>query len=264
MPEPAIRARDVSVQYRIRRHDGSRTLRSTLVNSLLPWRGARRNRRQTFWALKDINLAAHPGEIIGIIGPNGSGKTTLLRTLAGIIGADRGEVAVRGRVACLMGFGVGFNPDLTGRENIVLSGSLIGIARNRIDEIVEDVIELSELSDFISAPVRTYSRGMRVRLGFAIASHLRPEVLLLDEVLAAGDEAFRKKAGSILDNVRGDRQSVILASHSIPLVRKTCSRVVWLDRGEVRMDDAPQPVCDAYLEQVRLDQARIGPETLSE
>ena len=163
MPEPAIRARDVSVQYRIRRHDGSRTLRSTLVNSLLPWRGARRNRRQTFWALKDINLAAHPGEIIGIIGPNGSGKTTLLRTLAGIIGADRGEVAVRGRVACLMGFGVGFNPDLTGRENIVLSGSLIGIARNRIDEIVEDVIELSELSDFISAPVRTYSRGMRVR-----------------------------------------------------------------------------------------------------
>lgn len=250
MREPNVRARRLSVEYQIRHHHPGRTLRSMLIDG---WRRrsatatSESEPRKRFFALAAIDLEVMPGEVVGIIGRNGSGKTTLLKAIAGIISVDAGEIAVRGRLACLMGFGVGFNPSLTGRENIYLSGSLIGIPRREIEALLDEIIEFSELGDFIEAPIRTYSRGMRVRLGFAVASRLAPEVLLLDEVLAAGDAAFRAKAGDILAQTHKVDQSVLLASHSMPLVRRICNRVLWLDGGRIRLQGDPDEVCNAYL-----------------
>ncbi len=251
MREPAICARDVCVKFNIRHHDSQRTLRSAIVHSLLPGRGGTRSWHREIWALKDVNLDVKRGEVIGVIGRNGAGKSTLLKALAGIIDVDHGEVAVRGRVACMMTFGVGFNPNLTGRENIYLSASLIGIESRQIEEIIDAVIDFSELGEFIAAPVRTYSKGMKIRLGFSIAIHAAPEVLLLDEVLTAGDEAFRSKAGNIIEHIRGDEQAVVIASHSMELVRRSCDRAIWLDEGQLRMQGEPDGTCKAYLEDVK-------------
>ena len=188
---PSIEAHGLSVSFFIRYHNTPVTLRETLIRSLTPRTEKRGRWRKEFWALRDIDLRVYPGEVVGLVGRNGSGKTTLLKTLAGIIEPDRGSLYVRGRVGCLMSFGVGFNPNLTGRENIYLNGTMIGIDRQSIDQVVEQIIEFSELGEFIEAPVRTYSKGMKVRLGFAISLHISPDVLLLDEVLTVGDAAFR-------------------------------------------------------------------------
>ena len=150
-----------------------------------------------------------------------------------------------------MSLGVGFNPNLTGRENIHLSASLIGIKSRRIDEIVDEIVEFSELGEFIAAPVQTYSKGMRVRLGFAIAIHVSPDILLLDEVLTAGDQAFREKAGNIIEHIRGRAQTVVIASHSMGLIRHVCNRAIWLATGEVRMDGDAESVCSAYLDEIK-------------
>lgn len=250
MSEPAIRARNVGIKFNIRHHDSERTLRSALVHALIPSRGGARKWNREFWALEDVSLAVQPGEVVGLIGRNGAGKSTLLRALGGIVDVDRGDIAVRGRVACMMTFGIGFNPNLTGRENIYLSASLIGIETQRIEEILEEVIEFSELGEFVAAPVRTYSKGMRVRLGFSIAIHCAPEVLLLDEVLTAGDEAFRRKAGNVIEHLRGDRQAVVIASHNMGLIRSACDRAIWLEEGHVREAGDADATCAAYLEDV--------------
>lgn len=206
---------------------------------------------QKFWALRDINLTAYPGEAVGIVGRNGSGKTTLLKALAGILGADRGRVEVRGKVGCLMSFGVGFKANLSGRENVFVNGSILGLSQREVAERLDKIIEFSELGDFIDAPVRTYSAGMKGRLGFSIAVHIDPDVLLLDEVLTVGDASFRAKAGSILDRFRGSGKTVIIASHSMELIRKRCTRAVWLERGRIQMDGDPGPVTAAYVKTTR-------------
>ncbi len=224
------------------------TLRETFVRSIGAKRRLARHWRQAHWALRDVDFVAHQGEVIGVIGRNGSGKSTLLKSLAGIIGADRGEVRVRGKLGCLLSLGVGFNPNLTGRENIFLNGSMIGIPRKVLEERCEEIIELSGLGDFIEAPVRTYSSGMNVRLGFSIAVHVSPDVLLLDEVLTAGDAEFREKTGNIIEQLCDDSHTIVMASHDMDLVRRVCTRALWLDGGRIVMDDAPDRVCDAYLE----------------
>ncbi len=247
---PAIAAENVGVKFLIRYHRREVTLRETLIRLFerSRSRGDPGSRwREEFWALRGINLAVQPGETVGVIGPNGSGKTTLLKTLAGILGADQGRVAVRGRVGCLLSFGVGFNPTLSGRENVYLNGSLLGLARRTIDARMDAIVEMSELGDFISAPVRTYSAGMRGRLGFAIAVHIDPDVLMLDEVLGVGDAAFRAKTGTILERFRRERKTVVIASHSMGLIRETCDRAVWLERGTIRLEGPPDEVVQAYL-----------------
>jgi ABC-type polysaccharide/polyol phosphate transport system ATPase subunit len=158
---------------------------------------------------------------------------------------------VRGKVGCLLSFGVGFNAHLSGRENIYLNGSILGLSRRTIDERFDRIVELSELGDFIDAPVRTYSAGMKGRLGFSIAVNIEPDVLLLDEVLSVGDAAFREKAGSIVDRLRSDYKTVIIASHSMDLVRQTCTKAVWLDHGEVHMLGDPVEVTRAYVADCR-------------
>jgi lipopolysaccharide transport system ATP-binding protein len=258
---PSILAEDVWVGFLIRYYRREVTLRETLVH-VFDWprgRGRGNGRwREAFWALRGINLAVHPGETIGIIGPNGSGKTTLLKTLAGILGADRGRVTVRGRVGCLLSFGVGFNAALSGRENVYLNGSILGMSRKMIDERFDRIVEMSELRDFINAPVRTYSAGMRGRLGFSIAVHIDPDVLMLDEVLGVGDAAFRAKAGTILEHLRRENKTVVIASHDVNLIREQCSRAVWLEGGRIRLEGAPAEVTDAYLKSARRPAAPAG------
>ena len=189
--EPGVRARDVWVKFLIRYHRAEVTLRETFVRliGLLSRRSAENGQdTNVFWALRGIDLEVRPGEVVGIVGRNGSGKSTLLKALAGIYEADRGDVHVVGKVGCLLSFGVGFNPNLSGRENIYLNGSILGLPKREIDERFDEIVEFCELGRFIDAPVRTYSAGMRGRLGFSIAIHIDPDVLLLDEVLSVGDK----------------------------------------------------------------------------
>ena len=254
--ESAVLAEDLWVRFLIRYHRTEITLRETFVRAFgrLGRSADPQGRwRQEFWALRGVNIVAYPGEIVGIIGRNGCGKTTLLKSLAGILGADRGQVTVRGKVSCLLSFGVGFNPLLSGRENIYLNGSILGLSRRMIDERFDDIIAFSELGDFINAPVRTYSAGMKGRLGFSIAVHIDPDVLLLDEVLSVGDASFRKKAGSILNRYRDENKTVVVASHSMDLIRQQCTRAYWIVDGHVLMEGAPEDVTQAYTAHAALN-----------
>ena len=254
---PTVLARDVAVKYLIRYHKKEVTLRETVLRSVAPGRG---RWRQAFWALDGVSFEARHGEIIGLVGRNGSGKTTVLKTLAGILAADRGEIQIRGRIGCLLSFGAGFNGSLTGRENIFLSASMLGIRQNVIAERIEQIIEASELGDFIDAPVRSYSAGMRVRLGFAIAVQIMPDVLLLDEMLTAGDAGFRERTGSMIENLADEHRTIIVASHSMGMMRQICTRVLWLEDGKIRMDGGPSEVTGAYLDDTkRRNQAKASP-----
>ncbi len=246
---PAIRAEDVGVKFLIRYHRAEVTLRETFVRlvRLISCAGQHDARwMQEFWALRNIDFVAYPGDVVGVVGRNGSGKSTLLKTLAGICEADCGQLEVRGKVGCLLSFGVGFNPNLSGRENIYLNGSILGLRRREIDERFGDIVEFCELGQFIDAPVRTYSAGMRGRLGFSIAIHIDPDVLLVDEVLSIGDSAFRAKAGSILDRFRSAQKTVVIATHSMNLVREACNKAVWLQDGEILAAGDPAEVVAAY------------------
>jgi len=248
---PVIVAESVWVGFLIRYHRSEVTLRETFVRLLdrLSRNGDPTGRwSQKFWALRGVSLTAQPGDVIGIVGRNGSGKTTLLKTLAGIIQPDRGRVAVRGKVGCLMSFGVGFKTNLSGRENVFINGSILGLSQRQIRERLPQIIELSELGEFIDAPVRTYSSGMKGRLGFAIAVHLDPDVLLLDEVFGTGDAAFREKAGTILDQFRSRHKTVIFASHDMGMVKRMCNRAIWLDQGQVRLCGSSEEVARCYLQ----------------
>lgn len=269
--EPAILAEDVWVNFLIRYHRAEVTLRETLVRLLDRFRKPRKvDKRwsQTFWALRGVSLEVRPGEVLGLIGRNGSGKTTLLKTLGGICQPDHGRVTVRGTLSCLMSFGIGFKPTLSGRENVIMNGSILGLSRKLINERMDAIIEFAELGDFIDAPIMTYSAGMRSRLGFSIAINIGPDILLLDEVLSTGDAAFRAKAGNILERFRDGDKTVIIATHSMDLVKNTCTRAVWLDQGQLRMDGAPEEVTAAYIEaskeQKRVDAAEAAEQKSSD
>ncbi len=255
---PTVHAQSTWVRFMIRYHRRDATIRGALVN--LFRRGGDRKpafaRRSEFWALRDINLAVYPGQVLGLVGRNGAGKTTLLKTLAGILAPDRGRVDVRGRVGCLLSFGVGFNPNLSGRENIYLNGSVLGLSEREIDARLGEIVAFCELEEFIDAPVRTYSAGMRGRLGFSIAVHIEPDVLILDEVLTVGDDYFRAKAGTIVDRFRESEKTVIIASHSMTLIREVCTHAMWLDRGEIRMLGTPTDVTRAYVADCREQRER--------
>ncbi len=239
---PSIIVEDLWIRFMIRYFQREVTLRETLIRGLRPGR----RWREQFWALRGINLTAYPGDVVGLIGANGSGKTTLLKTLAGVFGADRGRAIVRGKTASLLSFGIGFNPNLSGHENIYLNASLLGMSKRTIDDRIERIVDFSELGKFIQAPVRTYSAGMRARLGFSIAIETDPDVLLLDEALGAGDQAFRAKAGTTLERLRGDNKTVVLANHNLTLILESCTRVAWVDAGKIRMIGGPAEVVDAY------------------
>lgn len=232
---------NVSKRFRIY-EDRSRDLKETAINLL---RGKKRSFRD-LWALKGINLYVRQGETVGFIGENGSGKSTLLKLICGIYSPDEGRVRIGGKVSALLELGVGFHPDLTGEENIYLNGSMLGFNRKAMKERFLEIVEFSELGDFIYSPIRTYSSGMVMRLGFSIAMCVNPDILLIDEVLAVGDEAFQKKCILKLEEFKSAGKTILIVSHALDLIERFCSRVVLLHHGEMITDGSPSDGIEAY------------------
>jgi len=208
---------------------------------------AERLRPGEFWAIRDVSFEVRRGEVVGIIGRNGAGKTTLLRMLNGLIKPNDGMLRVRGRVGALIALGAGFNPVLTGRENIYVNAAVLGLSAREVDRLLDAIIEFAELRDFIDTPVQSYSSGMQVRLGFSIAAHLAPDVVLVDEVLAVGDYAFREKSFARMMHLCRSGAGVIFISHNMAAILTICDRVLWLEAGTVRMSGPTEEVVSAYL-----------------
>src|SRR5215213_3721859 len=201
----------------------------------------------TIWALKDISVQVEEGEVLGIVGANGAGKSTFLKVLSRITYPTSGEMKLKGRVAALLEVGTGFHGDLTGRENILLNGSILGMSRKEIARKLDAIVEFAGVEKFLDTPVKRYSSGMYLRLGFAVAAHLEPDVLLVDEVLAVGDAAFQKKCLNAMGQMRSSGRTVLFVSHNMAAVENLCSRALWIDQGQLRLDGDPKEVISAYL-----------------
>jgi ABC-2 type transport system ATP-binding protein len=204
---------------------------STLKERLLRFRGSR---AEDFWALREIGFEVDGGQTYGLVGANGSGKTTLLKIIAGILRPTEGTVTTRGRIAALLELGAGFHPELTGRENVYLNASILGLSKRETDRYFDDIVAFAELEDFIDNQVKHYSSGMFVRLGFAVAVHVNPDILLIDEVLAVGDEAFQRKCLDRVGELQRDGRTIVFVTHAMQLVHQICDAAVLLDRGRVR------------------------------
>jgi ABC-type polysaccharide/polyol phosphate transport system ATPase subunit len=213
-------------------------------------------RPHEFWALNDISLQLRQGEILGVIGPNGSGKSTLLKLINGIFLPDSGVVEVCGRVGALIEVGAGFHPFLSGLENIYINGAILGMSREQIDGRLQSILEFAEIGDFLDTPVKHYSSGMYVRLGFAIAIHSDPDILLVDEALAVGDLYFKSKSFQAMQDFYLKRKGIIFVSHDINLIRRFCTRVVWIEKGHILMDGDTSEITNAYTESVNRELIR--------
>jgi lipopolysaccharide transport system ATP-binding protein len=259
MSDTAIYVENLGKQYHIgRRLERFRTLRDVLTDSLVaPFRRAGKLLRgqatgaaeldETVWALKDVCFGVERGEVVGVIGPNGAGKSTLLKILSRITEPTEGFADVYGRVGSLLEVGTGFHLELTGRENVYLNGAILGMRRTEIDRKFDEIVDFSGVERFIDTPVKHYSSGMRLRLGFAVAAHLEPEILLIDEVLAVGDAAFQKRCLSKMQDVGHQGRTVLFVSHNMPAITRLCSRTILLDNGHVLMDGPSSQVVGAYL-----------------
>lgn len=241
----------VSKTYRLSRL-GSKSIREELgrmMKNLLPSAKGQAGSDE-FYALKDVNLAIERGETVGFIGPNGSGKSTLLKLLARIIYPNQGKIMVSGSVASLIEVGAGFHPELTGRENIFLYGSIMGMKKAEVAKKFDRIVEFSEMEKFIDTPVKRYSSGMYVRLGFAVAAHINPAVLLVDEVLAVGDANFQSKCQQRIEELRRGGMTIAFVSHDMPAVERLCDRVAFISKGELRAIGKPQEVISIYYNEV--------------
>ncbi len=206
----------------------------------------RRARYEEFWALKGVDFIVPTGSTFGVIGSNGSGKSTLLKTMAGILQPEKGSVEIKGRVSALLELGAGFHPELTGRENVFLNGAILGLSKKEITARFDDIVEFAGLPDFIDTPVKNYSSGMFVRLGFAVAAHVDPDVLLIDEVLSVGDESFQRRCAEKIDEFRRDGRTIVFVSHGLDQVGQLCENAAWIDKGELRMLGQANEVISAY------------------
>jgi len=215
---------------------------------------------EEFWAVNDVSFTVPRGEALGIIGPNGSGKSTILKLLSGILRPDRGTYSVKGRLSALIEVGAGFHPDLTGRENVYLNGSILGMTRKEINSKFNQIVEFAGVEEFIDTPVKRYSSGMAVRLGFAISAFIEPDVLLVDEVLAVGDTEFRNRCSNRIEKMRRDGVTMILVSHNLNEVRNLCEKTVMLFKGQILMEGPTQKVLEKYhqtmSEKIRAEQDR--------
>ena len=220
-------------------HERNRYIKAAMLRG-------RRARYDEFWALRDITVSVQDGATIGFIGANGSGKSTFLKCLTGIYKPDRGSLQVHGTVAALLELGAGFSPELTGRENIFLNGSILGMSRNDIKAKLDDIVEFAGIGEFIDSPVKNYSSGMTVRLGFSIAAHVEPRILLIDEVLSVGDQSFQRRSSEKIEEFRREGRTIVVVSHSLGVVEQLCSETVWLDKGSMRMHGPSAEVIAAY------------------
>lgn len=251
---PAIVVDNVSKRFRIY-HERNQTLKAAAMRR-------RRAEYEEFWALDDVSFEIPRGRTFGLIGDNGSGKSTLLKTIARILSPDRGEIRVDGRVAALLEVGSGFHPELSGRENVRLNGAILGMSRAEIDRKFDEIVDFAGVEQFIDQPVKNYSSGMYVRLGFAIAINVDPEILLVDEVLAVGDAAFQEKCAEKFLDFKRDGRTVVVVSHSLPSLQNMCDDVAWLSHGRLVETGRAAPILDRYQESTRAD-AHVGADGTS-
>ena len=237
-----ISIRNVSKKFKIYQ-EKNLNIKYAALNFL---KGKKSSKYSEFWALKDINLDIKKGETIGIIGENGSGKSTLLKLITGILYPDRGDILKKGKIAALIEIGAGFHSELSGRENININASILGFSKKEIEANLEKIIEFSGLKKFIDNPIKTYSSGMYVRLGFSIAVHVNPDILLIDEVLSVGDESFQKKCLRKINNFRRQGKTIVLVSHDLATIEKICNRVVLIDKGKLVSQGPPLAVISQY------------------
>ena len=255
MIEPhAIEIRGVSKAF-VLRHNRARNLKVRLLGV---FHSRHREQHELFWALRDVDLTVRKGEYLGLIGPNGSGKSTLLRIMASIFRPTSGRVVVRGQVAPMIELGVGFHPELTGRQNVYLNTSLYGLSARETDAIYQEILAFSELEKFVDVAVKNYSTGMYARLGFSVAVHLRPDILLVDEVLAVGDEPFQRKCLRRIDELRRTGTTIILVSHSMETIEQMCDRACLLVRGRLDAEGEPARIVERYREVMRAGAVPAG------
>jgi lipopolysaccharide transport system ATP-binding protein len=262
MSDVVIKTDGLSKLYRVGgKQEGYRTLRDTLTDAFVsPFRRATKLLRgqaygaaeldETIWALKDVSFEVRRGEVVGIIGRNGAGKTTLLKILSRITEPTEGQAEIRGRVGSLLEVGTGFHPELTGRENIYLNGAILGMKKVEIARKFDEMVDFAEIEKFIDTPVKHYSSGMYVRLAFAVAAHLEPEILLVDEVLAVGDASFQKKCLGKMGEVSREGRTVLFVSHNMSAVRSLCSRCLFLKEGVLYLDGDTDDVVSSYLTEI--------------
>ena len=244
----AVSVRSLSKSYQLVHNSNRPTnLRELLIARIKRPFGSARQERETFWALKDVDLDIRRGEAVGIIGRNGAGKSTLLKILSRITYPTKGVVDLYGRVASLLEVGTGFHPELTGRENIILNGSILGMSRRETRNKFDEIVAFAEVENFLDTPVKRYSSGMYVRLAFAVAAHLEPEVLIVDEVLAVGDFAFQKKCLGKMQEVSGTGRTVLFVSHNLTTVNSFCQRAIWMQGGRLHRDGPASELVEAYL-----------------
>ncbi len=248
MSEIAIRAQELSKMFRL-----APERRTSLKERVVRGRG---NKGQEFWALKDASFDVPKGSMFGIVGHNGSGKSTALKVIAGIYRPTAGRVVVDGKLSALLELGAGFHGELTGRENIVLNASILGLSSKQIDAAMDDIIDFADLGQFIDSPVKTYSSGMYVRLGFAVAVKVDPEILVIDEVIAVGDEDFQRKCFDYIAMLRRRGSTIVIVTHSMGLVTDRCDIAMWLDHGEVQELGPSRQVVDAYMRKVNAAEAQ--------
>lgn len=243
---PVIAVKNVSKKYRRFKADRSYTLQEAVVKKVRHLWNRNGDSQTTdgqattkhaspdyFWALHHIDLSIPAGRMVGLVGPNGAGKSTLLRLIGGVGKPDKGSIAVHGRIGALLDLGAGFHPDLTGRENVFISGVIGGLTRRQVQERFDDIVTFAELQEFIDSPLRTYSSGMQLRLAFAVATHIDPDILLIDEVLAVGDLAFQQKCLDRITQFKNEGATILLVSHEMALVEKLCDEVVLLKAGKL-------------------------------
>ncbi len=258
MAKHAITIEGISKRYRLgQKQQKASTFREAALGTLTaPFRrfkelrdgsDGQRAGEEAFWALKDINFNVDKGEVIGLIGRNGAGKSTLLKVLSRIVEPTSGMVRMRGRVASLLEVGTGFHPELTGRENIFLNGAILGMKRAEILRNFDAIVEFAEVEKFLDTPVKFYSSGMYVRLAFAVAAHLEPEILIVDEVLAVGDAAFQKKCMGRMGSVAREGRTILFVSHNMGVIETMCSKAYWLEKGQVKRLGAAHEVVQQYL-----------------
>ncbi|VTR76226.1 ABC transporter ATP-binding protein [Cellulomonas hominis] len=245
MSEAAVTVDAVTKKFRVY-HERNQTLKAAVM---------RRKRAvyEDFLALEDVSFEIPQGSTFGLVGDNGSGKSTLLKCLARILYPDSGDVTTRGRVAALLEVGSGFHPELSGRDNVYLNGSILGMSKTEIDRKFDAIVDFSGVEQFIDQPVKNYSSGMYVRLGFAVAIHVDPEILLVDEVLAVGDAAFQEKCAEKFVEFRRDGRTVVVVSHSMPSLRNMCDNVAWLSHGHLVETGEAKPILERYLDSTRTD-----------
>ena len=242
--KPAIILENVSVRYRLP-SERIGTLKEYAIRLL-----QRRLKHREFWAIKDLDLNIQQGEVFGIVGDNGAGKSTLLKVISKVLRPTTGRVRIYGKIAPLLELGAGFHPELSGRENVFLNGALLGYSHDETNQVFNEIVEFSELAEFIDAPIRTYSSGMYARLGFAVATAHQPEILIVDEILSVGDEAFQRKCTDRITGFRENGATVLMVSHNLDLIAGMCNRAAWLDHGKLIHIGNAEEVVAKYREGV--------------